>query len=140
MLGEGANERIHLKTALINAALVGVGGFVGAIARYGFSGLVHRQMSLASFPYGTLVVNLVGCFGIGVVAGLAGSRQFAGPEYRAFVVVGIFGGFTTFSAFGYDTFQMIRHEEYLRAVGNVGVHVILGLALVWGGYAITTFR
>lgn len=129
-----------MKTALINATFVGVGGFIGAIARYGFSGLVHRQMSLASFPYGTLVVNLVGCLGIGVVAGLAESRQLAGPEFRAFVIIGIFGGFTTFSAFGHDTFQMIRHEEYLRAVGNVGVHVILGLALVWGGYVITTFR
>ncbi len=129
-----------LKTALINAVVIGSGGFLGALARYGLSGLVHRQMPLATFPYGTLVVNLVGCLGIGVIAGLAESRQLFGPEFRAFVLIGILGAFTTFSTFGYETFAMIRDDEYLRAITNVAMHVLLSLALLWLGYVVTTSR
>jgi len=129
-----------LKAALINAAVVGSGGFLGALARYGLSGLVHRQMPLSTFPYGTLAVNLLGCLAIGVIAGLAESRQLFGPEFRLFALIGVLGGFTTFSTFAYETFAMIRDDEYLRATANAGVHVILGLALVWLGYALTTSR
>lgn len=129
-----------LKGALIYALVVGSGGFLGALARYGLSGLVHRQTPLATFPYGTLVVNLVGCLAIGVVAGLVESRQLFGPEFRAFALIGILGGFTTFSTFGYETFAMIRDSEYVRAGANVGIHVLLGLTLVWLGYALTTSR
>jgi len=129
-----------LKSALINAAMVGSGGFLGALARYGLSGLVHRFAPHATFPYGTLVVNLLGCLVIGVLAGLAESRQLFGPEFRTFVLIGILGGFTTFSTFGYETVAMIRDGEQLRAVANVGTHVMLGLALVWLGYALTASR
>ena len=130
----------NLKAALINAAMVGSGGFIGALARYGLSGLVHRQIPFANFPYGTMAVNLVGCCAIGVVVGLVESRQLFGPEFRTFALIGILGGFTTFSTFGYETFAMIRDAEYLRAAANVGGQVILGLALVWLGYTLTTVR
>ena len=129
-----------MKAALISAVLVGSGGFLGALFRYGLSGLVHRQVPLTTFPYGTLVVNLLGCFAIGVVSGLAESRQLFGPEFRTFALIGLLGGFTTFSTFGNETFAMIRDEEYLVAAANVGGHVVLSLALVWLGYAITTSR
>jgi CrcB protein len=129
-----------LKAALINAAVVGSGGFLGALARYGLSGLVHRQAPLTTFPYGTLLVNLLGCLLIGVVAGYAESRQLFGPEVRAFILIGVLGGFTTFSTFGYETLAMIRDDELLRAAANVGAHVILGLALVWLGYAVAASR
>ncbi|MAG92872.1 MAG: fluoride efflux transporter CrcB [Planctomycetaceae bacterium] len=125
---------------MINAVVVGSGGFLGALARYGLSGLVHRQLPLTTFPYGTLVVNLLGCLAIGVIAGLVESRQLFGPEMRTFVLIGILGAFTTFSTFGYETFAMIRDSEYLRAVVNVGIHVVFGLALVWLGFALTTSR
>lgn len=81
-----------MKAALINAAVVGSGGFLGALARYGLSGLVHRQVPLTTFPYGTLLVNLLGCLLIGVVAGYAESRQLFGPEVRAFILIGVLGG------------------------------------------------
>jgi len=129
-----------LKATLINAAMVGSGGFIGALARYGLSGLVHRQVPFATFPYGTMAVNLLGCCAIGVIAGLAESRQLFGPEFRTFALIGVLGGFTTFSTFGYETFAMLRDAEYLRVAANVGVHVVLGLALVWLGYALTTLR
>lgn len=128
------------RTALTYSAIVGSGGFLGALARYGLAGLVQRRVPLLTFPYGTLVVNLSGCLAIGVLAGLTESRQVFGPEFRTFALIGILGGFTTFSTFGYETFVMIRDAEYLRAGANVGVHVIVGLALVWLGYGIATWR
>lgn len=131
---------ISLKVALINSAVIGSGGFVGALARYGLGGLVHRQLPMTAFPYGTLVVNLLGCLLIGVLAGLADSRQLFGPEFRLFALIGVLGGFTTFSTFGYETVALLRDAEYLRAATNVGVHVILGLALVWLGYGFTAAR
>ena len=86
-----------------------------------------------------VVVNLLGCFVIGVLTGLADSRPLLGPEFRTFALIGILGGFTTFSTFGYETFAMVRDAEYMRAATNSGVHVIIGLALVWIGYAVTTW-
>jgi len=127
-----------LKVALINAAIVGSGGFIGAICRYGLSGFVQRNATLAAFPYGTLAVNLVGCLVIGVVVGLVDSRQMFGPEVRLFVLIGLLGGFTTYSTFGYETFALLRDADYLRAAGNVVIHVILGLALVWIGYVLAS--
>ncbi len=134
----GIRAESRLKAALINAAVVGSGGFLGALARFGLSGLVHRQLPLATFPYGTLVVNLLGCFAIGMITGLAESRQMFGPEFRTFALIGLLGGFTTFSSFGYETFAMIRDDEFMRAAANVGLHVVPGLALVWLGHAVTT--
>lgn len=127
-----------MKAALINAALVGSGGFIGAMFRYGLSGLVQRGVALASFPYGTLAVNMLGCLLIGVVVGLVDSRQLFAPELRLFVLIGVLGGFTTYSTFGYETFALLRDGDFLRALANVGIHVVLGLALVWAGYAMTT--
>jgi CrcB protein len=127
-----------LKAALLNAALVGTGGFIGAICRYGLSGLVQRHVALAAFPYGTLTVNLLGCLLIGIAVGLVDTRQVFGPEFRLFALLGLLGGFTTYSTFGYETFALLRDADYLRAVANVTIHVVLGLALVWAGYAITS--
>ena len=127
-----------MKAALFNAALVGTGGFIGAVCRYGLSGLVQRSAPLASFPYGTLVVNMLGCLLIGIAVGFVDSRQLFGPEFRLFALIGLLGGFTTYSTFGYETFALLRDADYLRAVANVSVHVVLGLALVWAGYLITT--
>lgn len=124
----------------MNAAMVGTGGFLGALLRYGLSGLVHRLFPLTTFPYGTLAANLSGCLLIGVIAGLAESRQLFGPEIRLFAMIGILGGFTTFSTFGYETFNMIRDSEYAGALGNVGLNVLLGVVLVWAGYALTASR
>ena len=75
---------------------------------------------------------------IGVLAGLVESRQLFTPEQRAFVFVGILGGFTTFSTFGFETIALARDGALLAAVGNVSLHVVLGLALVWWGYTLTS--
>lgn len=126
-----------MKTALVHIAIIGSGGFLGAVARYGLSGWVHRQIPLTEFPYGTLVVNLLGCFLIGLAFGLVETRQLFGPELRAFLFIGILGAFTTFSTFGYETFALIREAAFLRAFANVGMNVLFGLALVWLGYLVS---
>lgn len=124
----------------LNLVLVGGGGALGAVARYGVGGLLHRNASLAGFPFGTLTVNLLGCLLIGLGAGLADARQVFTPEARLFVFVGVLGGFTTFSSFGYETIALLRDHEFLRAGLNAGLNVFAGLALVWLGYTLTTGR
>lgn len=129
-----------MRGALTNALLVGAGGFAGALLRYGMSGLVSRQLPGALFPYGTLAVNAAGCLAIGAFLGLSDSRQLFGPELRAFVVIGVLGGFTTFSTFGFETFELLQDGQGLRALANVGAQVGLGVAAVWLAYALATSR
>ena len=129
-----------LKLAFTYAAMVGSGGFLGALARYLLGGLVQRGFPLAAFPYGTLAVNLLGCLAIGVLAGISESRQWLGPELRSFVFIGVLGGFTTFSAFGFETIALMRDAEYLPAIANVALHVTVGLSLVWLGFTVATWR
>lgn len=116
--------------------LVGTGGFIGAVLRYGLSGLVQGRAPLSTFPWGTIAVNLLGCFLIGVIAGLVESRQLFSPEIRIFALIGVLGGFTTFSTFGFESFALLRDAEFLRAFAYVGIHVFAGLALVWSGYVL----
>lgn len=129
-----------MRAILLNAFLVGSGGFAGALFRYTLAGALHRYLPLATFPYGTLCVNLLGCLLIGFFAGLADSRLLFVPEVRTFTLIGLLGGFTTFSTFGYETFAMARDGEVLRASLNVGLHVVLGLILVWLAYGLASSR
>ena len=113
--------------------LVGIGGFIGSVFRFLLSGFVHRLVPLSEFPFGTLTVNVLGCLLIGLLNGLAETRQIIGPELRLLLMIGMLGGFTTFSAFGYETLALIRDAEVFRAVGNVFLQVFFGLVAVWMG-------
>lgn len=113
--------------------LIGIGGAVGATGRYLLQGVVY-QFSGESFPYGTLAVNVLGCFLIGLVMELTEGRFWIDAQLRLFITVGIIGGFTTFSTFGYETFALLRDGEFLRATVNVIGSVIAGLAAVWLGF------
>ena len=110
--------------------LIGAGGFIGSVARYLLGGAVERLLAAAKFPFGTLTVNILGCFLIGVVGGLSGTA-------RLFFIVGVLGGFTTFSSFGNETFALLRGGEPLKAFGNVALQVIVGLLAVWLGQVIS---
>lgn len=125
---------------MVRWLLVGLGGALGAMARFGLAGAVQLAFPKASFPFGTMVVNLLGCLAIGVVMGLSDARQAFTAEVRAFLVPGILGGFTTFSAFGYETLALARDGDHARALANVAVSVIAGLACVWVGYTGATWR
>jgi len=120
--------------------LVGGGGFVGSILRYAVSGAVQRWSDSASFPWGTLSVNVLGCLVIGGLGGLADARQVLGPEARQFLMLGLLGGFTTFSTFGYETLTLMRDGQFVRATGNVVGTVMLCLFAVWLGYTLGSAR
>jgi CrcB protein len=118
---------------MLRVFLVGAGGFIGAILRYTVGGWVHNALDNAWFPYGTLLVNVLGCLLIGFLSGLAEARSVFGPEVRLFLFIGILGGFTTFSSFAYETFSLARDAENLAAAINVFAQLILGLMGVWFG-------
>jgi CrcB protein len=114
--------------------LVGCGGFFGAMLRYGMSGAVQRLAPFSSFPLGTLTVNVSGSLLIGVLAGLVELRQMLGPEARLFLMIGLLGGFTTFSSFAYETLALGQDGQYLLAALNALSSVALCLLAVWIGY------
>ena len=115
------------------ALYVGIGGFIGSILRYWVSGIVQQVANNPSFPVGTLAVNLVGCLVIGFLSQLADVRGIFTPEARLLVLVGILGGFTTFSTFGNETMNFLRGGEGIAALMNVSIHIFAGLAAVWLG-------
>lgn len=114
--------------------LAGLGGFIGSAGRYLIGGWVHGFMPLTSFPVGTLVVNVSGCFLIGLLGGLVEARQLLGPDLRVFLLIGVLGGFTTFSSFAHETLALTRDAEFSHAVVNIAAQVTLGLGAAWLGY------
>lgn len=109
-----------------------VSGGLGALARYVMSGLAYRWLG-SEFPYGTLTVNVVGCFLIGLLYQVAESGLPWPPTVRTATFVGFLGAFTTFSTFGYETIALIRDSEFGLAFLNVGLQVAVGLVAVWLG-------
>ena len=122
---------------MITVLLVVAGGLIGSVMRYLVGVWVHSMLGNFWIPWGTLAVNVVGCFLIGLIAGLAETRQFLGEGTRALLFVGLLGGFTTFSAFGYETIVMVREGHIVAAAANVGLQVALGLTAVWIGFSVS---
>ena len=118
---------------------IAAGGALGSMARHAVNQLVHTRWLTTKFPVGTAAVNLLGCFVIGVLAGLVVSERIAlRPHWREFVFVGLLGGFTTFSTFGLDTFLLGRTHSTTQAAVNVLLQVAAGLLAVWSGYHVGT--
>ena len=118
---------------LLNLLFVGLGGFVGASLRYATGLFVGRFASGAQFPYGTFVVNMLGCLLIGFLAGFTDSRELLNDTSRAFVFTGMLGAFTTFSTFSYETMGLLQNGQTSPALTNLGLQIILGLLAVWAG-------
>jgi CrcB protein len=110
--------------------VIAIGGGLGALARYGLSGLVQGRG--ATFPWGTLAVNALGCFLVGLVF------ERLSADARAFVVVGVLGGFTTFSAFGHETCELLRGGQAGLALANAGLNLGIGIGAVLLGRAAAT--
>jgi CrcB protein len=121
---------------MTNILLVGIGGFLGSVSRYLASGYVQQISKSADFPYGTLAVNVLGCFIIGFLSQLAENRGLFTGESRLFAVTGFLGGFTTFSSFGNETLNLARDSQMMNALANIGANVMIGLFAVWLGRAV----
>ncbi|CAN5595207.1 fluoride efflux transporter CrcB [soil metagenome] len=113
--------------------LVFIGAGLGGLMRFMLSTAVQKACNGWVFPLGTFVVNITGCLVIGFLAQLAESKNLMMPEFRAFFLIGILGGYTTFSSFGYETLQLIKSGEFLYAALNAVLQVVLGLFFVWLG-------
>jgi fluoride exporter len=116
----------------MNYLAIFFGGAVGSVSRYALSGAVYRVFG-QNFPYGTLAVNVVGCFVIGVVMELADTRFVAPVTLKALLAVGFCGGFTTFSTFSYETLALISSGSYMQALYNIAASVVSCLAATWAG-------
>lgn len=112
--------------------LIALFGAIGTLARYGLQGLVQTRMG-TTFPYGTLLINLTGCLLLGFIGQLTLNRMLISSELRIAIAVGFFGGYTTFSSFGWETAKMLEDGEWLRATTYVGASVIAGLLLSLAG-------
>lgn len=115
---------------MLKVLLVFVGGGLGSAARYGVGRLVYPEsQDTANFPWGTFIVNVVGCFLIGGLMAYFDTHKH--DESQAFFVVGILGGFTTFSSFGFETMKLIRYDHWNLALLNIAGNLVLGLLAVW---------
>ena len=121
-------------TSLGQLFIIGAGGFIGTIARVSMVGLVYRVLPLATFPYGTLAVNVLGCLAIGFLGGLMESHAELSISQQRFWIVGVLGGFTTYSAFAYETLGSIQAADFDLLLLNVVGHLVFGLAAAWLGF------
>jgi CrcB protein len=115
--------------------LIGLAGLAGTVGRYALSGVIARRFG-ETFPAGTLVVNIIGCFLAGLLFYLLQERNLVGPTARTVVMIGFLGGFTTFSSFGLQTFTLLREGEFWFATLNIVGSNFLGLLMVWAGYTL----
>lgn len=112
--------------------IVGLGGFIGSVARY----IVARyfQLTVTSvFPWSTFIVNMAGCFLIGLIYGITEKGDFLSSDVRLFLTVGVCGGFTTFSTFSNDAFLLVQEQEWVRMALYTSLSVFLGLLAVYVG-------
>lgn len=114
--------------------LVGLGGAFGSIARYLIGGAMLHRFPNLKFPLGTFTVNILGCLAIGLLAGLAEKRGVLSAEARLFLITGVCGGFTTFSAFANENLFLIRRSDAPLAMLYITASVVLGLIAVWIGF------
>ena len=111
---------------------IGLGGFLGAISRYLITNKVENLFQ-GTFPYGTLTVNLLGCFLLGFIFTLTLNHELINPQLRIAITTGFLGALTTFSTFSYETIALLREESLLLAFTNILISLLPGLVMVWLG-------
>src|SRR5262249_31871438 len=110
-------------------------GIAGTLSRYWVQSWIHEATG-GGFPWGTLAVNVLGCFLIGLLTMLAVQRQLITDETRAIVAIGFLGAFTTFSSFAYETAALLEHQKWFSAAANMILQNVLGIVAVFAGFAI----
>jgi fluoride exporter len=116
----------------LRIALIAIFGAIGTLARYGLGGFVQIRTG-STFPYGTLLINLTGCFFLGLVGQFTLKHMVISPDWRMAIAIGFFGGYTTFSSFGWETAKMLEDGEWAWASAYVGASVVAGLLLSVAG-------
>jgi fluoride exporter len=119
-----------------NILLIGLGGFIGSVARY-FVSFLNLSVSFFSIPVGTLLVNVTGCFVIGFLTGIAEKSTILTAEWRLFLMVGLCGGFTTFSSFANENLVLLHNGEIFSLLLYTGLSIFIGFLAVWLGFAVT---
>ncbi|HWR44210.1 MAG TPA: fluoride efflux transporter CrcB [Sporomusa sp.] len=117
---------------MINILIVAIGGGIGAASRYLVSSWAAERFG-SGFPYGTLIVNVAGCFIIGLFLALVTDKIVVKPEWRLFVTTGFLGGLTTFSSFSYETMKLLQEADISLAVYNVLANCVIGFLATWVG-------
>lgn len=122
---------------MIHIIYIGVGGFIGAVSRY----LLSRYISnlLPSFPFGTLTVNVLGSFILGFIMYSITAGRNISPELREFITIGIIGGFTTMSAFAYESFRLAELNQFMLFALNIALNIILGIGAIYAGKALASY-
>lgn len=126
-----------MQAELIKILAIGSGGFLGATSRYLFSNYVQSHFEHSDFPYGTFVVNVLGCLLIGLLAGFTQNKEWLSTEIRLFLFIGLLGGFTTFSTFANDSLLLFKDGALWLGLWYTLGQVIIGIISVWIGYYIT---
>ncbi len=123
-----------------NVLWVGLGGFVGASCRYWVGSWIQQLFNTMWLPTGTMIVNLLGCLLIGMLGRWGEAQQWLNEQMRFLLITGVLGGFTTFSSFGYETLNLLRHRQIGWALLYVGGSIVFGLLAVWFGYNLASQR
>jgi CrcB protein len=117
---------------LIKYLMVGIGGFLGSVLRFWLGSFIGGRLG-ARFPYGTFVINVTGSFLIGMVLAVLATKAHWNSNWRYLIPIGFIGGYTTFSAFEYETFQLFQDGQLLTAMLNIALSVVIGFVGVWVG-------
>jgi CrcB protein len=134
----GALRREQRIGESLRLTLIAIFGAVGTLLRYGIQGLVQVGTG-GTFPWGTLLINLTGCFLLGLIGQIMLNRMMISPDWRVAITVGFFGGYTTFSSFGWETAKMLEGGEWLPATGYVAASVVIGLLLSVAGIRLANY-
>ncbi len=116
---------------------IGLGGAAGSILRYLVASWAQRTSDISTFPVGTLTVNIIGSLALGLLAGMNENIGVFSPETRAFLLIGLLGGFTTFSTFAYETTALTRDAQFFYALMNIVLQVVTGFSAAWLGYKLS---
>lgn len=132
MLGEVNSPRRSKIGETLRLALIAIFGAAGTLLRYGIQSVLQIGTG-ATFPWGTLLINITGCFLLGLIGQMTLNRMMISPDWRVAITVGFFGGYTTFSSFGWETAKMLEEGRWIPATGYVTASVAIGLLLSVAG-------
>lgn len=123
---------------MVNYVVISIGAAIGGMLRFGLASFTQKRIE-SFFPYGTLIVNVIGSFALGIIMYYLDDKEMLSPQIRLFLTVGLCGGFTTFSTFSYETLNLIKNSQFLLASANVLGNVFICLIAIYAAYIISKY-